>query len=316
MSPVEICILIIVILYFRNLWNWIQKRRFRTKFKKAEILINNLESDILDLGGKNSFLLTQIKEEQKQKIELSNQFKEKEELLKKEVIDLKNKTRIATENIKYEKSTLDKVGRYKDLQAQAPRVNSHFLKNVLFKIQYKIKQHKVGNFSLFGKDIFIENKNKKEILPEDVLHNINGLLDYHVLALNVKNISLKEEISQLKNLTEIIQYLKDDLKIEYSFTDVDGLKITPTLLFPFVENALKHGALNEKEAFLKINLININNVIVYEVSNYIINVDKNEKKDGFGLRFLKNTLGTYYPDYEIKNEFLDNTYKATLKIQL
>ena len=91
-------------------------------------------------------------------------------------------------------------------------------------------------------------------------------------------------------------------------------EITPLILIPFVENAFKHGVLNEPKHPVRINLSVKQNRLIFEVSNKINHAQK-DYSSGIGLANIQRRLDLIYAD---KHDLLisnnGNTYKITLII--
>src|SRR5690606_15590514 len=89
------------------------------------------------------------------------------------------------------------------------------------------------------------------------------------------------------------------------------LKIKPTLFFPFVENALKHGSLNEKESFIYITLKETEqNQLSYSLVNSAELKSPSqmelEHSGQFGLNALQQLLDAYYPNSKLEHKTLPN----------
>ncbi|TXD80484.1 hypothetical protein ESY86_20615 [Subsaximicrobium wynnwilliamsii] len=100
------------------------------------------------------------------------------------------------------------------------------------------------------------------------------------------------------------------------------LRIKPTLFFPFVENALKHGSLNDKESFINITLKETEDrQLSYCLVNSTEHQDDNRfklKNSGqFGLQALQDLLDAYYPNSNIEHRTLPNKqYLSKLTLNL
>lgn len=101
--------------------------------------------------------------------------------------------------------------------------------------------------------------------------------------------------------------------------DIKSVKLSPMLLIPFVENAIKHGINPQHKSVIDILIEIRQNHLYYKVTNPVI---KNmngilDNSSGFGLDNLKKRLPILYPDtctIETKRE--NEYFIATLSIQL
>lgn len=123
----------------------------------------------------------------------------------------------------------------------------------------------------------------------------------------------------------IIRYLKPKAKIEFDNalnSQVSStLKIKPTLFFPFVENALKHGSLNDDNSFIKIVLKESG----YKQLSYCLMNSAEQRIDqsneinssSFGLKSLEQMLNVHYPNSKLEHKALpNNQYLSELTLSL
>jgi ligand-binding sensor domain-containing protein len=130
--------------------------------------------------------------------------------------------------------------KYLEIQTLQSQLNPHFIFNVLQVIQTRI---------------FDDNREAAAKLIVDLGNLIRRFLESSVfLGLDkIRNseISLQQEISMLKSYIEFEQMQFTDrftYSIEIDETlDLDNIQIPPMLIQPYVENAIKHGILYEKD---------------------------------------------------------------------
>jgi len=155
----------------------------------------------------------------------------------------------------------------------------------------------------------------------DMVLKISELLDYMLYRCNKEKVSLDEELEFLKNYIDLEKIRNDqrlELKIQFPFK-IEEHQIAPLLLFPFIENAFKHSALNnpgkrsisiliEKEdANLRLQLVN----------SFVEYSDSNNKSGGLGLENVRNRLNLIYPKQHCLNIASEsNIYKVDLSIDL
>jgi two-component system, LytTR family, sensor kinase len=108
---------------------------------------------------------------------------------------------------------------------------------------------------------------------------------------------LEEELNYARNYIELQRLRTPMMQLDYQINgDVTGVKILPLTLIAFVENACKHGKLNEEENPLIVHLtIKENKDIYFFVKNKISTLSK-ERSSGIGVGNVKNRLKTAYGD--------------------
>lgn len=110
-------------------------------------------------------------------------------------------------------------------------------------------------------------------------------------------VSLEDELHYAHNYIELQRLRTPIIKLDYQVHgDLTGIKILPLILLSFVENACKHGQLNEVEHPLRIHLnVEDRDKIIFFVKNKISLLGK-ERSSGIGLENVKNRLSTAYGD--------------------
>jgi len=309
-------LLFVALLFIRNFWNWLMKRSYRSKYRRLlkaheEVTpkIDALNLNQTKLLSEKEQLEYQIDKLKHESVTIKNSFKEKEKELKSKRISEREAYEKKLDDFKYERIFYKESLQKTEVKASNTRLSAHFLKNVLFKIQESYKKQNIDKIHVFGNLFFIQKENKSELLPIDVLTKINKLLDYNVATVKEPKVSLSKEVENIKLFIDIIKFLKPNVKITHNFKTKYKFNISPTLFFPFLENALKHGNLNDKNSFINIELIIIKNTLLYKVTNSSYNVKNKPFEKGFGLESLEKALNTYYKTSELdftsnKNEFI------------
>lgn len=163
------------------------------------------------------------------------------------------------------------------------KINPHFLFNVLN--------------SFYAKSL-------KYNAPElaNGIAKLAELMRYMVYETNEAKVALEKEIHHLKNFIQVYQLRiaeEDDVSINFDIKgDVNAVKISPMLLIPFVENAIKHGIDPKIKSKIGISLKVEQSELYFKVSNTIhqsvyATVDE---PSGFGLDNLKKRLSILYPN--------------------
>jgi len=100
---------------------------------------------------------------------------------------------------------------------------------------------------------------------------------------------------------------------------IDGIKISPLLLIPFIENAFKHSrVVDEPNAWIEINLSVVGNKLLFKCENSI--PDKAFKKDktgGIGLENVKRRLLILYAaKHELSISNRNHKFIVDLKLDI
>lgn len=130
---------------------------------------------------------------------------------------------------------------------------------------------------------------------------LSDILRYIIYDSDTKRISLKEELSLLRNYIAFQDYRTNTPVATQVITDIenDNFHIYPMLLLPLLENSYKHGIISgETKLPIKISIKQKDNHFEFNIDN--ANTDtKNaidEKHSGVGLSNLKNNLNLVYPN--------------------
>lgn len=130
-------------------------------------------------------------------------------------------------------------------------------------------------------------------------------------------VSLDKEVEYLESYVALFK-MRFEPKFYVDFT-TDGItdqKIASLILIPFVENAFKHGVVNDEAQPVRIKLKVQNKRLSFVVSNKISHAQK-DHSSGVGMVNIHRRLDLIYPE---KHELLisnnGNTYKSTLILNL
>ncbi|WP_298517540.1 hypothetical protein [uncultured Kordia sp.] len=316
---IAILLILVLLLFLRNTYN-VYKKGF---YKREN---NELKEQLL----KNKVAL---KEHQKQAINIENL--QKELTLKQQRIvslekELKHKEHdISTlgQEISHQKQAFEKYIDYKNVEANNTRLGAHFVKNVINQIYIDLEIAQSKYKSFLGVHYKI-GKSSSGIPPIKALKNIFKLLDYNVSALHQTEIAITEEIEYIEMFLDLIRYLKPNanIKLENYLNDEqkNSIQIKPTLFFPFIENALKHGNLNNEDSFVSITLNqHEQNVLKYCLVNSTEKLSLEEIQEpseingNFGLNALQQLIHTYYPGSSLKHSTIpNNQYMSELTLAL
>ncbi len=142
-------------------------------------------------------------------------------------------------------------------------------------------------------------KNSKK--APDIVLKLSGLLDYMLYHTNTNQVALEKELAVIDNYIELekIRY-GDRLDLQYHIEgDISSCRIAPLTIFPFVENAFKHGASNDvSRPVIAIDIKTDGNIFSLKVENSVPQrrTEDNNHSNGLGLENIKKQLALVYPD--------------------
>lgn len=130
-------------------------------------------------------------------------------------------------------------------------------------------------------------------------------------------VTLNKEVEYLESYIELFK-MRFEPKFYVSFI-TEGIaeqKLAALMLIPFVENAFKHGVLNDEQHPVRIKLKVQAKRLSFEVSNKI-NRGQKDHSSGVGLVNIQRRLDLIYPDqHELLVSNNGNTYKTTLILNI
>jgi len=130
-------------------------------------------------------------------------------------------------------------------------------------------------------------------------------------------VSLNKEVDYLESYIELFRMrFEPKFFVDFKADGVEEQKIAALMLIPFLENAFKHGVINDEKHPIRVKLKIHQKRLSFEVSNKISHAQK-DHSSGIGLVNIHRRLDLIYPE---KHELLiannGNTYKTTLIINL
>jgi hypothetical protein len=165
-------------------------------------------------------------------------------------------------------------------------------------------------------DIYALTYQKSDQAPEALL-KLSELLRYMLREGAGDFVALQSEIDYLNNLVELQRIgAKGNAYIQFEIEGYVGSQQVASLLFvAFVENAFKHGILNDPAHPIHIHLQASNDRIDFTVRNKYNNSQK-DKTPGIGLANVKRRLELLYPGrHQLQiTEGTDYTIHLTLQL--
>ncbi|WP_439132315.1 sensor histidine kinase [Polaribacter sp.] len=184
------------------------------------------------------------------------------------------------------------------------KINPHFLFNILNSFYAKSLKHNVPELA-------------------DGIAKLAELMRYMVYETNSDKVSLEKEIHHLKNFIQVYQLRiaeEDHVFINFIVKgNVNAVKISPMLLIPFVENAIKHGIDPKAKSLIDISLKVTQSKLNFKVSNTIRQgaYGLADESSGFGLDNLKKRLSILYPNaYTLETKEEKGYFISLLNLQI
>jgi len=194
------------------------------------------------------------------------------------------------------KEALEKEQAITELAYLKSQINPHFLFNTL-------------------NDIYALTYQQAKEAPEAVL-KLSALLRYMLKESNDKFALIGKEIDYLKNVVELFEIgQKGNAFIDLEIRGIiDQQQIAPLILINFVENAFKHGVVDDPENPIQIMIAVTADHLDFKVSNKKNNHQK-DHTGGIGLTNVQRRLALIYPEkYQLSILDENDTFTVTLKL--
>ncbi|MDI6033962.1 histidine kinase [Flavobacterium sp. LB2P84] len=162
----------------------------------------------------------------------------------------------------------------------------------------------------------LESSNK---VP-DVIIKLSKLMEYVLYDIeDTKFVPLIKEIDYIQNYIEIEKLRFENVEVSINLeSNIDEVKVPPLLLISFLENAFKHGGINNDNLKIKINCKIIDGSILhFEIlNNFVLSQGFKEKK-GIGLTNTKKRLKLIFKKkYKLEQQIKFNFYIIRLQIPI
>jgi two-component system LytT family sensor kinase len=132
----------------------------------------------------------------------------------------------------------------------------------------------------------------------DIILKLSNLLDYILYQVSKPRVSLHEEILHIREYMELERFrFKDTLKVSFESDKIDdSIEIAPMMLIPFVENAFKHGSLENGFLNVDVEVRIVEKQLRFKIKNTYIDSEPEKKDKGIGLTNIKKRLELNYPN--------------------
>ncbi|PWA07639.1 sensor histidine kinase [Flavobacterium laiguense] len=177
-------------------------------------------------------------------------------------------------------SKIEEEKKSMELKALKSQLNPHFLFNTL-------------------NNLYALTLKKDDKAPE-IIAKLSEILDFVLYRCNDDFVCIKKEINLLENYISLEKLRYNENRLDISFTkDIhEDSKISPLILLTFVENAFKHGVINETEkAVIHMNLETKKQQIIFGIENTKPQNEtaRRSDKSQIGLENVRKQLDLLYP---------------------
>lgn len=154
----------------------------------------------------------------------------------------------------------------------------------------------------------------------DVVLRLSSLLRFMLYESGKVTVPIEDEIKIIRDYIDM-QQLRFEGRVNISQTfDVDnpGTAITPLLLFPFFENAFKHGVGSKADhSFIDVVLRLHEGRLHLKMRNSVVKESLNDSDShGIGLANIRKQLRLLYKEYDLHTHEVDQVFEADLAINL
>ena len=201
-----------------------------------------------------------------------------------------------------EKNKIEKEKLNAELSYLKAQVNPHFLFNTL--------------------NIIYTLATTRSDQTAEAVMKLSKLMRYVIIDVQAPFVPIEKEIGYIENFIELHRLrLAKNNQINFLVSGIqDGLQISPFLLIPFVENAIKHGTSTIEPMIIDISLALAlsNNELQFSVKNDKLNVNpQNYDSTGVGNENTRKRLEMIYKkNHTLHITETDKTYEVKLNIVL
>ncbi|GAA6767459.1 hypothetical protein AAFH68_34080 [Flavobacterium sp. CGRL1] len=188
-------------------------------------------------------------------------------------------------------------------------------------MELKILKNQLNPHFLFNtlNNLYTLTLKKDEKAPE-VIAKLSEILDFVLYRCNDDYVSIEKEILLIDNYIalEKLRYGVNRLDILFSQEIQESNKISPLIILTFIENAFKHGVINETEkAIIRLHLESKKQQIIFSIENTKPQNTFSETSDKskIGLINVRKQLDLLYPKKH-QLEIDESQTKYTVKLCL
>ncbi|MBC7418628.1 MAG: sensor histidine kinase [Pedobacter sp.] len=152
----------------------------------------------------------------------------------------------------------------------------------------------------------------------DAVMKLSEIMRYMIYESNTPTVTLSKEVDYLTSYIELQKIrFKDGAFVELTINgEIDDQRIVPLMLISFVENAFKHGIVNDPLDPVRINITANQKILHFSVVNKKTKRNK-DAQGGVGLMNVERRLQLVYPDrYKLNVVNAEEHYTTELLIDI
>jgi two-component system LytT family sensor kinase len=168
-------------------------------------------------------------------------------------------------------------------------------------MELKILKNQLNPHFLFNtlNNLYALTLKKDEKAPE-VIAKLSEILDFVLYRCNEDFVAIEKEITLIENYIalEKLRYNENRLDVLFTKEIQENNKISPLIILTFIENAFKHGVINETEkATIRLNLESKKEKIIFTIENTKPQngFERISDKSKIGLENVRKQLDLLYP---------------------
>lgn len=151
----------------------------------------------------------------------------------------------------------------------------------------------------------------------EAIEKLGNIMRFTTYESQKDSINIEEEIAYIESYIELecLRHPQQNfVRLEISANATRAVRISPYILSPLVENALKHGLISENDP-IRIRLNYDDEQLFFSVIN-VIGKQQKDQQGGVGLDNLKRRLAIYYPEKnKLEHSELNEVFTVTLQIE-
>jgi sensor histidine kinase YesM len=201
------------------------------------------------------------------------------------------------------------------------RERNRSLRENQFKIKLKYLENQIQPHFFFNTlnnlyALSLESSNK---VP-DVIIKLSNLMEYVLYDVKgTKFVPLIKEIDYIQNYIEIEKLRFENVEVTINLeSNIEDVVVPPLIFISLVENAFKHGGINNNNLKIKINCkVTNNKMLDFEILNNFVISQNLKSKGGIGLVNTKKRLKLIYKNhFSLKDTTKLNYYIIRLQIPI
>ena len=200
------------------------------------------------------------------------------------------------------------------------RDRNRSLREEQFKIKLKYLRNQIQPHFFFNtlNNLYSLSLDSSDKVPE-VIIKLSKLMEYVLYDIEgTKFVSLIKEIDYIQNYIEIEKLRFENVEVSINIeSNIDNVKVPPLLYISLLENAFKHGGLNNKNLKIKINCKIVKDSLFFEIINNFVLSQRFKNQKGIGLINTRKRLKLIFKNnFTLKHQVKFNYYIILLQIPL